>query len=515
MNYIESFDLIGEEAKQIPNITGAGAPTTSTDGAVGCLYMDTSTGDMYKCTMADGGVYTWILTTPTVVQGTGESAEAVMSQKAVTDVLGGKVDKITVKNKVYGTDKDGNQIGYDVNSNVVADAIPRRTWDGNIYVPATPSDTEYSATSKKYVDDKLASKVDKITASGYRVYASDSGTFKQYQLAPNGNSGTVAWYSLPANSGTGTEPTGTLSGCTPTNKWHFTNKKYVDGIHLSVDLDPATYVLSIKLVSDDDTVLSEHEIDLPLESMVVGAEVSDDEKSLTLTLNNDEKTQVTFSVADLMSELASKEYVDDEDAKKLDKITNTSLTGIGGGAYILKQDGTQGMIKITNTVAGSTVPWRGSGGVVVVGMPTADTHATPRKYVDDNINPIRLSLASALGSRIETNRAEYYNYFEQTWPVPENALPFIKIETAYYDYSYGVYTNEETGEMETGSVSANITKVFNGAELVDIPEDGFVKVADGATEIEFAEPVFSIPDGAFYMGSWWNFVITYQTKVGV
>jgi surface protein len=59
MNYVESFNLLGLEAKQIPCIKGENAPTTSTEGAVGCLYMNTLTGDIYKCTAASDGTYTW------------------------------------------------------------------------------------------------------------------------------------------------------------------------------------------------------------------------------------------------------------------------------------------------------------------------------------------------------------------------------------------------------------------------------------------------------------------------
>lgn len=60
MNYVESFDLFGVPAKQIPAITGKGAPASSTEGAVGCIYMDTDTGDLYKCTTVADGVYTWV-----------------------------------------------------------------------------------------------------------------------------------------------------------------------------------------------------------------------------------------------------------------------------------------------------------------------------------------------------------------------------------------------------------------------------------------------------------------------
>lgn len=59
MDYVNSFDFFGVKAKQIPNIVGKGAPTEKTEAAVGCLYMDTDTEDIYKCTAVSSGKYTW------------------------------------------------------------------------------------------------------------------------------------------------------------------------------------------------------------------------------------------------------------------------------------------------------------------------------------------------------------------------------------------------------------------------------------------------------------------------
>ncbi len=72
---------------------------------------------------------------------------------SVNEKLANKLDKTEEANKLYGTDGKGEQTNYTVNSNIIADAIPCRTWDGNLYVPEKPSNTSYSATSKKYVDD--------------------------------------------------------------------------------------------------------------------------------------------------------------------------------------------------------------------------------------------------------------------------------------------------------------------------------------------------------------------------
>ena len=41
------------------NIADSGTPTSNTEASVGMLYMDTDTGEMYKCTSAVNGVYTW------------------------------------------------------------------------------------------------------------------------------------------------------------------------------------------------------------------------------------------------------------------------------------------------------------------------------------------------------------------------------------------------------------------------------------------------------------------------
>ncbi|MBQ2920102.1 MAG: Ig-like domain-containing protein, partial [Oscillospiraceae bacterium] len=74
MEFLEGRDLFGSgPSKEIPCLTGEGKPTTATVGAVGCLYMDTATGALYKCTKAENGVYTWtqeagLYYTPVVTQ---------------------------------------------------------------------------------------------------------------------------------------------------------------------------------------------------------------------------------------------------------------------------------------------------------------------------------------------------------------------------------------------------------------------------------------------------------------
>lgn len=78
MNHVKTFDLFGVKVRQIPCIPGTGAPTPATEGAVGCLYMDTNTGDLYKCIAVADGVYTWS------GAGNGESPESVLNAVTYT-----------------------------------------------------------------------------------------------------------------------------------------------------------------------------------------------------------------------------------------------------------------------------------------------------------------------------------------------------------------------------------------------------------------------------------------------
>lgn len=94
MNYVKSFDLFGVPATQIPATPGSGAPTTATEGAVGCLYMDTDTGNLYKCTSVADGVYTWV-EAGNGSGGTEADREAILNEvmQALSTPVYGRVDE--------------------------------------------------------------------------------------------------------------------------------------------------------------------------------------------------------------------------------------------------------------------------------------------------------------------------------------------------------------------------------------------------------------------------------------
>ncbi len=80
------------------------------------------------------------------------------------------------------------------------------------------------------------------------------------------------------------------------------------GTNLGVSIDNTTYVMTIELKNTAGEVISTGSVDLPLESMVIGASYDDSTKEIVLTLQSGE--EVKFSVADLVSGLVSQSTFD-------------------------------------------------------------------------------------------------------------------------------------------------------------------------------------------------------------
>ena len=164
-NFINSIKVGETEAMILACIPHSGTPTSSTEGDVGALLMDTTNGTLYKCTSASSGVYTWVKvadgagggSSVEIVDGTGSRTDAVMSQAAVTNELVGKLDKLegNTTNQLYGVNPQGTQRGYLATAtSLVKYSIPMRGEDLNFKVQLS-SDPE-SCAQKKYVDDLVS-----------------------------------------------------------------------------------------------------------------------------------------------------------------------------------------------------------------------------------------------------------------------------------------------------------------------------------------------------------------------
>lgn len=89
-----------------------------------------------------------------------QNDNAATSKKYVDDQDNLKVDKTSSANKVYGTNSSGNQKTFDVDNTVGADGniVRRASGTSQIMVPLIPTANGH-ASSKKYVDDSIASAV--------------------------------------------------------------------------------------------------------------------------------------------------------------------------------------------------------------------------------------------------------------------------------------------------------------------------------------------------------------------
>lgn len=101
----------------VSTISGKGAPTSATQGAVNQLYRDEDTQRLYICTATDGG-YTWA-----AVSGGSVDVDATLTKagyaadaKAAGDAIGKKLDKAQgVENAgmILGVGEDGNVVPGD------------------------------------------------------------------------------------------------------------------------------------------------------------------------------------------------------------------------------------------------------------------------------------------------------------------------------------------------------------------------------------------------------------------
>lgn len=92
------------------------------------------------------------------------------------------------------------------------------------------------------------------------------------------------------------------------------------GSKVLLSINSSTYVMTLELKDKNNNTISSGEVDLPLETMVVGATYNNETKEIELTLQNG--TKVSFSVADLVSGLVNE---DDLNTKLQDYALKTSI----------------------------------------------------------------------------------------------------------------------------------------------------------------------------------------------
>lgn len=134
------------DLEKMATITGKGAPTTATEGTVGRQYMDTDTGNMYKCTAVSNGVYTW-----EVVAGSGGGGASVGVDPTLTK------EGMAADAKAVG-DLFRTELSYFVTDSVKANADYKGYYNGkrvDVFIPVNTDfdivvETDAFAVSELY-----------------------------------------------------------------------------------------------------------------------------------------------------------------------------------------------------------------------------------------------------------------------------------------------------------------------------------------------------------------------------
>lgn len=165
------------------------------------------------------------------------------------------------------------------------------------------------ATARENADTALGSRIDDVV-NGTTVVAHATAADK---LNTNAGSATNPVYfanGVPVVTGDTLDKdiSGTSAKATADASGNVIATFY--GHSISMSIDASTYVVTLSLLDAGGTELSTQTIDLPLESVVVSGEYDSATKEVVLTLQNG--SEVRFSVADLVSGLASQTALDAE-----------------------------------------------------------------------------------------------------------------------------------------------------------------------------------------------------------
>lgn len=165
---------------------------------------------------------------------------------------------------------------------------------------------------------------DKTTASTQRVYAiSTTGAQIRRKLVTTPTDGEIPIYL----SG-GRIPVGV-----PVNGNDATPRDYVEtrllemGAYIDFSIDPSTYKMTLQLKNESGTVLSQGVVDLPLESMILGAKYANGVLTLNIktadgSMNN---TTIDVNISDLISGLVSEDTFNEEVGRLDGRIDNANI----------------------------------------------------------------------------------------------------------------------------------------------------------------------------------------------
>lgn len=324
-----------------------------------------------------------------------ETTRATNVENNLRDELTTKVDKITgitSTRQVYGKSVDGTQEMVNVDVNASANSLVVRSSGGNI-IANDPTSNDQVAT-KRYADaieTKLNnSKQDKLTA-GTNITIEDNVISATGDVTQEYVDGQIATVNENIDK--------KLDKVSESTGYDQVYVKKADGTQEMVN---ANYTPSANAIVRYTTVgriranNAGADNDVPTYKQVKDLLAN---KQDTLTAGDNVTIENNIVSVDLTN-YNTKDETTTELNKKLDKVTSSGKTRL----YGIGVDGIQFTINFSNDALTGSIAQRNSGGTLSVAEPTADAHATTKKYVDDiqttineNINDVNTKVTTIEG----------------------------------------------------------------------------------------------------------------------
>lgn len=267
-----------------------------------------------------------------------------VTPSALSTALAGKLDKFTSSttyDQVYVKTSDGNNILYNASKQALADTIAIRLTNGKLRVGTPEIDSD--ASTKKYVDDADATKLDKVTGETTNTQA--------YVKNADGTQGVIDIVSTASTENTIAKRNGSgqVITATPTAQYSAATKKYVD--ERVSGTNDGTNWLTITIGGNTYAVTG-------------GGGGSTTWGAIIGTLSNQ---------TDLQNALNG----------KLDKVSAPTDSAKVYGIY---SDGNQNMFPILSGATASAIMRRDGNGRCKVSAPSDNLDCANKKYVDDAVS---------------------------------------------------------------------------------------------------------------------------------
>lgn len=185
----------------------------------------------------------------------GSITGTLSDQTDLNNALDEKVSKITSGTKIYAT-SSGNQTSLSYSkTSLTNNYIPQRTTSGNIVVPTTPG-ADSHATSKKYVDDTIDTKINEAITKAveFKGIVDD-----QTDLPSSGNiNGDMYWIRefvspVPTGMTEGKPGTAIYNGTTGLFEYSQDTENQPDGQTITYN---SSAELAVRISEDEDNVLT-------------------------------------------------------------------------------------------------------------------------------------------------------------------------------------------------------------------------------------------------------------------